>query len=107
MDRIGALSTAGNCLPADATVKYGRQLASSLSALHRHGLVHGDVKPSNVIITSEDRARLIDFELTVPLGTSTGVRRQGTCGYLSPGQVAGGPATEADDIHALGAFSIS
>jgi hypothetical protein len=72
-------------LPIDEVLSIGAAVASALSALHRAGLVHGDVKPANVIEASYV-LKLIDV------------------GSIDPTRVAeGGPATPASDLHALGA----
>jgi serine/threonine protein kinase len=91
---LGALVEDGGLDLADAAL-LGRQLVSVLGYLHRHGWVHLDVKPDNVVV-QEGRAVLIDLGLATRPGRID--RSMGTDGFAAPEQVAGGtigPATDA------------
>jgi len=84
---------------------WGATLARALAWLHARGFAYLDLKPTNVIVTSDGRLRLIDFDAATPLG-ATLERSRGTRGYVSP-QRASGKAflvTVQEDIHALGAL---
>ena len=81
------------------------QTARALSAAHREGLVHRDIKPGNLLITPEGHVKITDFGIArvtnqVPL-TQTG-QVMGTVQYLAPEQATGKPATAASDIYSLG-----
>jgi eukaryotic-like serine/threonine-protein kinase len=85
-----------------ATVEVGElgvQLCSAVGYLHRHGWLHLDLKPPNVIV-DVGVVRLIDLSLARRPGP--GRPRYGTAGYLSPEQVRGGVFTEATDVFGLG-----
>ncbi len=82
------------------TALLGRQLVSVLGYLHRHGWVHLDVKPENVVV-QEGRAVLIDLGLASRPGRL--VRGMGTDGYAAPEQDAGGTVSAATDAWGLGA----
>ncbi len=95
--------------PAVATrlLEIGEMTADALEHAHRHGIVHRDVKPSNIVVDDRDRPHLLDFGLATLQGvdplTSPG-KILGTLPYMAPEQVnpRGTPTDHRVDIYGLG-----
>ena len=92
-------------LPLEEAVRYAVQIASGLGAAHAGGIVHRDVKPDNILIDQNDRARLTDFGLA-RLKESSGLTGRGTTvgtvGYMSPEQAQGMEVDARSDVFSLG-----
>jgi serine/threonine protein kinase/tetratricopeptide (TPR) repeat protein len=90
----------------------GLQLADGLAAAHQHGVVHRDLKPGNIMVTTDDRLKILDFGLAklvedacadVTETSSKGDAVPGTLPYMAPEQVKGEPVDERADIYGAGA----
>ena len=92
-------------LGVDETVELAAQLGRGLDTLHEHGILHRDVKPSNVLLGDDGSAALADFGLA-RAADSTRITRDdqlvGTPHYLAPELIEGAEATRASDLYALG-----
>jgi len=92
-------------LPAEALVSIGTQVAEALDTVHRHGLVHRDVKPQNILLMPDGRVKLTDFGIALALGAASATRTGtllGSVQYLAPELVRGEHATPQSDVYALG-----
>lgn len=102
-------------LPVKLVLQYGMQIASALAHAHGRGIIHRDIKSSNIAITPTRQAKILDFGLarvkrmgqtgeeTVTLtAEGQGSAMAGTLAYMSPEALRGGEADERTDIWALG-----
>jgi len=92
-------------LPADEAVRVGRDVAAALGAAHRRGILHRDVKPQNILLDADGRARLTDFgsaKLDGQLGITGTGGLAGTLAYAAPEVLAGRRGDARADVYALG-----
>ncbi|HET7589805.1 MAG TPA: protein kinase [Solirubrobacterales bacterium] len=98
INRIGALD-------AQEALAYAIEIARGLTVAHARNMVHRDIKPQNVLIDSEGRAKLTDFGISRQLEqdgmTATG-RVLGTTDYVAPEQAMGHPVDQRSDVYSLG-----
>ena len=91
-------------LSADEVVAIGTEILAGLGAVHERGLVHCDVKSSNVMLAPGSAAKLIDFGIaTAPHGGTDAATSIGSLPFMSPEQLHGEALTPASDLFSLGA----
>ncbi len=103
--RIRELRDQGQSMPVVEAVAYAIEIGRALSAAHAHRVIHRDVKPQNVLIDPDGRAKVTDFGIARTLDdgglTATG-RVLGTTDYVSPEQALGEDVGAQSDIYSLG-----
>jgi eukaryotic-like serine/threonine-protein kinase len=111
---LSVLVPAGG-LPVEKVLRYGIQIADALAHAHDRGVIHRDLKSSNVVVTADGRAKILDFGLAKRFEApqlDAATRSQvsltqtgaivGTLGYMAPEILKGRPATPQSDVWALG-----
>ncbi|HET9214522.1 MAG TPA: Stk1 family PASTA domain-containing Ser/Thr kinase [Gaiellaceae bacterium] len=98
-------------LPIGTAMSYAKQLLEALRFAHRHGIIHRDIKPHNVLVSADQHVKANEPRLKV---TDFGIARHGasqmteagsimgTAQYLSPEQARGAPVTAASDLYSAG-----
>lgn len=92
-------------LPIAEAVAYAIEIGRALQAAHEQSLVHRDVKPQNVLLDEEGRAKVTDFGIALGLeteGLTAAGRVVGTTDYVSPEQAMGQEVTGQSDVYSLG-----
>ena len=94
-------------LGLDGRLELFRQACAAVDHVHRHRVVHRDIKPRNLLVTSDGVAKLVDFGIALPLEEGTAApgpptERPMTPQYASPEQVRGRKITTRSDVYSLG-----
>jgi eukaryotic-like serine/threonine-protein kinase len=99
-------------LSVDARLALFRQVCDAVQYAHKNLVVHGDIKPGNILVTADGTAKLLDFGIAKLVGSGAGDdalpltrgdTRPFTPEYASPEQIRGDPLTTASDVYSLGA----
>jgi serine/threonine-protein kinase len=90
-------------VPVPRACAWAADLAGALNRAHRAGIIHGDIKPGNILVTEDGRVKLGDFGIArFATQVSGSGRMMGTPAYLSPEQIAGEQQSTRSDIFSLG-----
>ena len=90
-------------IPLPRACAWAGQVASALGVAHRKGVIHGDVKPANVLITNDGRVKLMDFGMARLASHDSGATPLlGTPAYWCPEQIMGKPQDARSDLFSLG-----
>src|SRR4051795_10866 len=92
--------------PVTTALELGMQMARGLSFAHQQGLVHRDVKPQNILLNGDGRAKVTDFGIARSLDVQHGMTQTGTVlgtsDYIAPEQAQGQRVDEHSDVYSLG-----
>ena len=103
-------------LPIEKALRYSSQISAALAHAHEKGVIHGDLKPSNIIVTPQGDAKILDFGLArrgnpvefdrktleTASGDGDGAHGGGTFPYMAPEQIEGHDASARTDIWSFG-----
>lgn len=98
---------ANPCITVEQVLNITLQIAQAMAVAHASNLVHGDIKPGNLMIEASGKVRILDFGLAReldPMATETGPveDNQGTIAYMTPERLLGQAANSQSDIYSLG-----
>ena len=89
-------------LPLDQLVSVAAQVSSALAAAHAEGIIHGDLKPDNIIWRADRFAKILDFGLARKIANAAAAAPAGTPLYMSPEQARAEILGTASDVYSLG-----
>jgi serine/threonine protein kinase len=101
-EHVSSCEMRGRPMDVEDVVGLGLRIIDAVAAVHGQGVVHRDLKSSNVLVRPDGQVSLVDFEHAARVGQPA--RSGGTRGYMSAQQRAGHPATIQNDVYALGAL---
>lgn len=104
-DNLKAIIRKNGQLAPEHAVRFAVQICEALEHAHENHIVHRDVKPHNILVTDDGRAKLTDFGIAMEATSGTITRTDtimGSVHYLSPEQARGETATAKSDIYAVG-----
>ena len=89
-------------IPFPTACEWAAHVANALAVAHRRAVIHGDIKPANIIITNENRVKLTDFGMARLASHQTDSNVRGTPAYWCPEQILGRAQDERSDLFSLG-----
>ncbi len=104
-DRLAALKAAGQYMPLPEVAALARAIAAALDYAHGRGVVHGGLKPANVLFTAEGEPMVADFGVARIAGAALPALPTDPAGapaYMAPEQIRGDPLDARTDVYALG-----
>ncbi len=105
-ENLKRLIERGGPAPVATALELGMQIAQGLSFAHQQGLIHRDVKPQNVLLNGDMRAKVTDFGIARSLDVQHGMTQTGTVlgtsDYIAPEQAQGQRVDERTDVYSLG-----
>ena len=103
------LADAGGKLPVSEALRFACEIADALQYAHERGVIHGDIKPANILVTAEGRAKIADFgvaRLNQSVATHAG-KIFGSPAYMAPEQLSGHDPDARSDLFSLGVMLYS
>jgi len=102
-ERVDAMMESQGCISPALAMQIGLEIAQGLSAADEAGLVHGDIKPENILLDTKGRAKLVDFGLATVAHEAAGEGIWGTPYYIAPEKIRRQKVDARADIYSLGA----
>ena len=100
---LASMIAASGPLASSQVAAYGAEIAGALAALHAHGVVHGNVKPANVLLTPDGQIKVVGVGMPPIRATVTRDTPSTATMYTSPEQLEGGAAVFESDVYGAGA----
>ncbi len=103
------IASAGGRLPLAKALKFACEIADALQYAHSHGVIHGDIKPANILVTADGHAKIADFgvaRLNQAVATHAG-KIFGSPAYMAPEQLGGAEPDARSDLFSLGVMLYS
>lgn len=104
LDQPRTITEAAEDLPLAGQIRLLVQLLQALAYIHRRGILHRDLKPTNVLV-KDGTVYMLDFGLAIASAGDTKGETAGTLSYIAPEVLIGNPASEASDLYAVGVIA--
>ena len=88
-------------IPPSLAIDYSIQICQGLDYAHKQSIIHRDINPSNILVQTDDRVKIVDFGVACPVGTEE-LEFAGTISYMAPEQIEGEAVDPRTDIYGLG-----